>query len=115
MNEIKIVRGDTKTIILNIYDKEDREIIVGESGQIYFTVKRDGSVKEPIIQKYIGNGIEYIENKGYVIRINPEDTNKLSYGKYKYDIEYKNGNYVITPIIDTFTIENEITFAINEV
>jgi hypothetical protein len=50
----------------------------------------------------------------YHVTINPNDTNELQFGTYKYDIEIVTNNYKKTIAVGTLTLLEEVTFASNE-
>lgn len=111
---ISLTRGDTE--ILKFQRKNDDGIIQEVASEVYFTVKESSVKTDYIFQKTLGDGIEFsTEDYFYRITINPEDTNDLYYGKYKYDIEVKEDDYTKTISIGDFIITEEITFAENEV
>lgn len=113
--EIEIIRGDSFAINVRMTDKEGKEIIVGEDGQVYFTMKKTYNDEEAILQKDLNDGIVYSEEIGYRITFNTNDTNELPYGKYVFDIEYKVNDFVRTVAIGTIKLKNEVTFKENEV
>lgn len=110
---MNITRGDTKSF--KFQRKSEGQPITAEADNIYFTVKYSNSVEDALIQKTISD-MTFDENYFYHFTILPSDTNGLEYGNYSYDIEVKVGDtYVKTIAKGTFTIEEETTFAENEV
>ena len=112
---IKIVRGDSE--ILKFQRKDvDNNVITQKATELYFTVKENTLSENYLFQKKLDDGITYNTTDYYYrITINPEDTNNLYYGIYKYDIEVKNSDYVKTIDFGDFIIIDEVTFAGNEV
>ena len=110
MNEftINMCRGDTNDIVFSIR-ADDFELSIAE---IYFTVKRYPNDKKKLIQKRLSSGeIAYYEDLNcYKFRIEPSDTNQLSFGKYVCDIEISTEN---NDIVRTFNgilyVDKEVT------
>ena len=114
---MEIIRGDTKYFKFQRKRKHDKEIIETLPEKLYFTIKYSNNAEDFVIQKTLENGIEYNKNdKYYYIKIKPDDTDNLSYGKYYYDIEViKENEYKQTIAFGDLEITGEITFAKNEV
>lgn len=111
---IGIVRGDTK--VLKFQRKNDDGVITEKASEVYFTVKENSNKSDYILQKKLDDGIDFsTEDYYYRITISPEDTNKIYYGTYKYDIEVKEEEYTKTIDIGDFIVKEEVTFAENEV
>lgn len=80
-------RGDIRPIHFDVKDPtgEPTEI---QFDEIYFTVKKDYNSTEYLFQKRLSDGtIEPDINGGYNLVINAEDTDRLKYGGYVFDIE----------------------------
>jgi hypothetical protein len=77
-NSISVVRGDSCILELAITDQEGNEYIVSDTDVIVFTVKKNPRATEVVFQKKV------IDKK---ITIDPEDTARLPYGKYAYDVQ----------------------------
>lgn len=111
---ISITRGDTQ--ILKFQRRNKDGIITTKANEMYFTIKENTNQKKYLLQKKLDDGISFNnEDYYYRITINSTDTDDLSYGKYKYDIEVKDTNYVKTISIGDFIITEEVTFVGNEV
>lgn len=113
--DLEFPRGDNQNLVIDLVDKQGRQIILGDDEMLYMTVKKNSRDKDYKFQKRLGNGIEKRADGKYVISIFPEDTNDLDYGSYGYDIELKSGNVVKTLGIYTITLTEEYTHAGNEV
>lgn len=113
---LKMVRGDTKKIKFQLLDSNSQVITLGINDKLYFTVKETSTDNKPLFQKTIGNGIEY-NSEYYHITINSNDTDKLEYKIYKYDIELVVPSIQMkrTLVVGDLFISDEITFAGNEV
>lgn len=112
--DLTFTRGDTKSIAIDLVDKQGKRIILTDGDQLYMTVKKNSRDEDFLFQKKIGNGIEKNEEGKYVITIFAEDTNNLDYGTYGYDIELKSDNVVKTLGIYEITLTEEFTHARNE-
>lgn len=110
---MKIIRGDTKSYKFQRKDAEGHAI-TQKADKIYFTVKKNNQVLEPIFQKTIDD-MTFDNDGTYHFTIEPEDTNNLEYGNYYYDIEriYEGNKKTISR--GQFKVDYEITFAGNEV
>lgn len=103
-NNITLTRGDSLYITINIF-KNGEPYIPVEGDVIRFAMKakyRDSDDKILILKE--------IPNDSLLLKIEPEDTKRLSFGKtYVYDIQLTDasGN-VDTFIIGTFTITEEV-------
>ena len=104
-NEIHLTRGDTGKIDLNITDSNGDPYTRNEGDIVTFTVKAAPTDLQPIIQKTID------EDNNFTIE--PEDTAKLNYGVYFYDVQMTLAEddsvcTIITP--SQFIIEEEVTW-----
>jgi len=111
---ISMPRGDIKWI---------RFVIITSSGtttdidftNIYFTVKRKSSDKMYLFQKSLKRGEIYKLNAGdYQLKIDPDDTNKLSVGDYEFDIQISYKNLIKESFVGDFVLKKEITYYENE-
>lgn len=80
---IEFPRGDYKSLSITITG------YAGKIEKLYFTVKENANSSNVILQKKIGDGIEYSEEiKKYVLKFEPGDTDKLEMNKiYGFDFE----------------------------
>lgn len=91
------------------------EIIKDTPASIYFTVKDVDLPDEPLIQKAIGD-MQMDEEGVWRFALEPDDTDGLEVGKYKYDIQITSTEGVKTTVaIGQLAITEEVTFAVNEV
>ena len=109
---IKIVRGDTNYFKFERKDDEGN-VITTKASKLYFTVKNTYNSSDVKIQKTIED-MEFNEGV-YTFTIDGNDTDDLSYGTYKYDLEVVEDNYKKTISIGDFVIEKEVTFTEDEV
>lgn len=101
---IRLTRGDTARLNIPIKnDLDNSEYVVQSDDILYFTVKKSTRDSEPLFQKSV---------KGSnTIHIKPEDTSKLSFGKYKYDVELNMSSGDVYTVIEPtiFEIMEEVT------
>ena len=107
-------RGDTNVLEkFRVIDQEKNIMQLTDNEQLYFTVKTNPNSNQVLIQKTIKNGI-YLEEDGYYhITLEPNETSKLNYGTYVYDIELKSISpklFVKTLIEGTITLTDEVTW-----
>jgi len=103
---IEFPRGDYKSVQIKITG------FTGVIQQIYFTVKKKATDKVVLLQKKIGDGIEYSEETGkYILTFEPEDTDSMEMNKiYGCDFELfaENGKFKKT-FQGQFHLTNEYT------
>lgn len=111
---MKIIRGDT--ILLSfIRLNSDGQPITSIADAVYFTVKRNYTTEDVILQKRLSDMTFDDETGKYAFAINPEDTDSLNYGKYVYDVEVIVGSYKKTIARGELEITEEVTHVGNEV
>lgn len=107
------IRGDTKKYYFQRKDK-DGGVITEQPDSLYFTVKKTVFDKTPVLQKTLED-MTVDENSVYHFTIEPEDTDNLEYKNYVYDIQVVQDGVKTTIAKGSFIIEEEVTFAENEV
>lgn len=83
-NIIFLTRGDTLKVTVKILQGEE-EYTPQEGDSVRFALKKTTSDEEPLI-------LRDIPTDTLVLKLNPEDTKGLDFGKYKYDIELTKAN-----------------------
>lgn len=116
--KIELIRGDSLKLKFTRKDDEGKAILTTPSA-LYFSVKNNTYQNDVILQKVLDD-MEFDSVSGqYSFFINPEDTDKLDYGSYKFDLEVKDEigglEYTKTIAIGDFIIKEEVTFVSNEV
>lgn len=100
-NVIKLTRGDYACFDIDITDYDGETYTPTENETVTFTVKRNTSTDNILIQKV-----------GTTIQIEGEDTEDLAYGRYYYDVQltHEDGrrDTFITPT--EFIITDEVTW-----
>lgn len=83
--------------------------------EIYFTVKRNANDVQYQFQKKLSNGgITKLDNGDYQVKIEPQDTENMVYGEYKFDVQLHYLNELKETFIGKFILTEEITFNENE-
>jgi hypothetical protein len=86
-NRISITRGDSAQITLTIRDRvTGQPFVPGPDDRLTFTVKRELSDEAPLVVKTLDNGIVRREQECLLLLV-PEDTARLPFGTYRYDVE----------------------------
>lgn len=101
---IEFTRGDSQYIG---FETEDLSGVVDRA---FFTVRKTFEKTSPVIlQKTLNNGISFLGDGVYRIKIEPEDTINLNLGKYYYDIELQENGDVSTVIKGQIILTYDIT------
>lgn len=110
---IEMPRGDIRPVTFRILDDGGPcEIDITE---IYFTVKTSFAKPDYLFQKKLSSGdIELMEDGDYQLVIEPEDTDRLKYGRYVFDIQVESGIDLKQTFVGTFDLMDEATYAENE-
>lgn len=115
MLEITFPRGDMVSKIIAVREKSTGDITDLEFDDIYFTVKRQYLNKEYNIQKRLSDGSITKDDDGYYhLTLLPEDTDKLPFGEYDFDIELVKNGAIKQTTVGILTLTREVTFASNE-
>nr|DAQ15412.1 MAG TPA: hypothetical protein [Caudoviricetes sp.] len=86
-NRISITRGDSAEIRLSIRDRvTGQPFVPGPDDRLTFTVKRELSDEASLVVKTLDNGIVRREQECILLLV-PEDTARLPFGTYRYDVE----------------------------
>lgn len=113
--DFEFPRGDTLPISFNLTDADGKSLDLSSNDtEIYFTLKENYNTAQYIIQKKKTTGDISVEDTNVSFVINHNDTAKLKYGNYVYDISFKSGDFVKTLFIGKITLTNESTFIENE-
>ena len=102
---IYLTRGDTGIFTLDLVDDETKEPFTPGSGdKIRFAMsKKYGSTREETLI------LKDISINDLLIKIDPEDTKNLDFGKYKYDVEYTDASgHVSTVLLADFNVTKEV-------
>ena len=111
---IRMPRGDIRLVRFVVNDPGATKTEIDFS-EIYFTVKKTSRDKSFLFQKRLTTGgIEKLDSGDYEIKIEPNDTNKLDYGNYKFDIQLIYEDELKETFVGDFILTDEITFDENE-
>ena len=111
--EITMARGDLQA----------QQFTVTEDGHapepfdnIWFTVKRNATDRNPLIQKKLSDDTIYETEKAgtFEFVIEPEDTNSMAFGAYKFDIELFRDGSLKRTFTGVLTLTEEVTHYYNE-
>lgn len=94
---ISLTRGDTCTIKIDILDQDGMIYLPREGDVVRFAAKKDFSKGAPAILKEVP-----IDTM--VLKLDPEDTKQLEYGKYVYDVELTKANGDVDTFITKGTL-----------
>ena len=100
-NNIKLTRGDTCKIKINLTDADGKEYVPQDGDSLRFAMapSYDGRV---ILKKNISMNT-------LLLTIDPADTKKLSFGQYVYDIQFTSASGDVSTIaIGSLHITKEV-------
>lgn len=103
-NKIRLTRGDTAYLTINIIDDATGEpYVMSAEDALALTVKKTVNDATASFQK-ISTGTN-------AFHIEPEDTKSLEFSAYKYDVQLTKGNGDVFTVIapSTFEIMPEVT------
>lgn len=99
---ITITRGDTLTFGVKF---EGVDMV----DTAFFSCKKNQYDTDYIFKKALKNGIDFVENGVYRVRVAPSDTAELDVGIYYYDLEIRKNGDVFTVLKGHLKIEQGIT------
>ena len=115
--DIEMPRGDLRQIAFTVHSADSENSIVTDFDEIYFTVKKNYTDKVFLFQKKLTTGdIELTESGDFQFTIQPEDTDKMAFGQYVFDVEVIRGNEIKqTLIVGYIRLTEEVTHVKDEV
>lgn len=102
---IKLTRGDTARLNVSIKNSTlDEDYILAEDDMLTLTVKKTVKDSDYLIQKTLVGSSSFT--------IDPKDTEDISYGTYKYDVQLTTAAGDVYTVIEpsNFMITYEVTF-----
>ena len=101
---LSMTRGDSETITISC---EERPFQEGDV--IRFTVKKDVFTSAKEMEKVVTS---FTEEGKAIIEIQPEDTKKMVFGRYRYDVQLKTAGGNVTTIVkpSDFNLTEEVTW-----
>ena len=102
--DIELTRGDTAWLTVAINDDNGEAYTVKGNDVLTLSLKKKAVDEEPILLQKIIKGTD-------TFHIQPEDTAKLEFGKYKYDVELTTAGGDVFTVIPpaVFKILAEVT------
>lgn len=100
-----------KTFILKKGDQLSFKMTFMQPVQIdsmEFGVKKEYTDEEFTILKTIGNGILRIDSQNYQVLVSSDEMEKLDIFSYIYDIRYRSGNAIKTPLSGKIIIKESV-------
>lgn len=97
---IKLTRGDTLKIKVDISNGDGTPYIPEDTDVIRFAMKKNYEDASPLITKIIPNDT-------LILQLDPIDTKSLEFGNYVYDIQLTN----VAGEIDTFITKSSLKLA----
>lgn len=103
---ITMIKGDTLAFGVEIFDQFGVYMDIDEA---YFTCKKSYSDNVPTFQKSMNNGISKDDTGRYRVRVAPDDTKNIEYGRYFYDFQVRKDEDVFTIMRGVLDIEQDVT------
>ena len=111
---VSMPRGDIRLVRFIINDP-DGTTTSTDFTEIHFTVKKNATAKVFYFQKKLSTGgIVKLGAGDYQVKIEPEDTQNMAYGNYKFDVQIKYEDQLNETFCGDFILTEEITFNENE-
>lgn len=101
--QIDMVKGDTLSFGLEI------EGLGQDLESAFFTVRKNETDSEILIQKSLDSGISKTESNKYVVRLAPEDTSELDAGNYHFDCQIGVNDDIFTIMLGILILEQDVT------
>lgn len=107
--KLSITRGTTMSFLLTIQNDDGTIYYLKDGEKLIFGVKFDIESDEYLIKKIII--AENREENGYLISLKPEDTQKLEFKDYRYDIglQTNDGDYYMLVLCSPFVVNKAVT------
>lgn len=102
-NDIYLIRGDSAEFEIKLRTRFGKPVTLSEDDKLILTIRKNIKSEEPSLQK------EFIKGK---IMLTPDDTNRMDFGKYIYDVQLTRKDGYVDTIIPphVFNILEEVTF-----
>lgn len=107
--KFEIVRGTTMTLLLTIKNEDESVYTLKDGEKLIFGVKLEPEKGDYVLKKIITS--ENMCGDGYIISIKPEDTQKLEFRDYRYDVglQTADGDYYMVVPFSPFIVEKAVT------
>lgn len=111
---MNIVRADNKTFNIERYNK-DNDLIMEQAEELVITFKKNCFTSEILFQKKLSdNSITFAEGI-YTFEIKSEDTEKLDYGTYCFDVVVFENGKKRTVLLDELKVTAHCNFNEGEI
>ena len=111
---IRMPRGDIRLVRFLINDPNGTATDI-DFTEIYFTVKKTTKDRLYQFQKRLTTGgIIKLGLGDYQVKIEPEDTAKMLYGNFKFDVQLLYEDQLKESFVGDFVLTDEVTFNENE-
>ena len=110
---IAMPRGDIRLVRFLVNDPNGTATDI-DFTDVYFTVKKTTKDRLYHFQKTLGDGIYKLGPGDYEVKIEPGDTSKMLYGKYKFDVQLMYQDQLKETFVGDFELTEEVTFNENE-
>jgi len=111
---IRMPRGDIRLVRFMVNDPNGTATDI-DFTEVYFTVKK--TTKDRLYQfqkKLSSGGILKLGLGDYEVKIEPNDTAKMLYGSYKFDVQLMYEDQLKETFVGDFILTDEVTFNENE-
>ena len=111
---IAMPRGDIRLVRFLINDPNETATDI-DFTEIYFTVKKSTRDRLYQFQKKLSTGgIVKLALGDYEVKIEPNDTSKMKYGDYVFDVQLMYEDQLKETFVGDFVLKEEVTFNENE-
>jgi len=111
---IRMPRGDIRLVRFLVNDPNGTATDI-DFTEVYFTVKKTSKDRLYQFQKKLSTGgIIKLDVGDYQVKIEPNDTSKMNYGNFKFDIQLVYQDQLKETFVGDFVLTDEITFNENE-
>lgn len=102
-NNIAMIRGDSGIFKIDVTYVAGNAVALDDNDVLTFTLRRATRSPTIVLQKTITDGM---------LTIHPEDTEKMEFGMYVYDVELKRADGYVDTIISPheFLVLEEVTY-----
>lgn len=102
-NRVTLTKGDTATMLVQVFDLDNKEYEILSTDTVTFTLRQNNSAKTMALQKEA-------THDHYII-IDSEDTKELPLGLYMYDVQLVTKEGFVYTIIPPsyFSLTSEVT------
>lgn len=104
---MELIRGDTFAFRFKILSKDNQVIPEEDIKELYITFKKNANLEQILFQKKLSE-VTFTDEYYHVI-FKPEDTEKLPYGDYVFDIEVTTNNEVRKTKVCEIKLTEEVT------